>query len=159
MLDHLFPSLNYSTASVAGFIYDIDNTSEMIPTFKFQPKSDTIFVFDGPSADTEGDSEIKDRSYEDSSDEAKTSVAEKLPSRSRKTVVSSNYKKAGPFDRSMVSSITAEDVAGRKSLHQPFKPSPLPIRTKHLQQKQLQTSSSTMELDEQPTQTCRERDL
>ncbi|MCJ1429911.1 hypothetical protein MMC29_007826 [Sticta canariensis] len=155
VLDHLFPSTNYNTASVARFICDIDNTSEMIETCKLQPKTDTNFEPNGPSADMEGDSENKDGSYEDSSNEAKTPDAEKMPSWSRNTVVSSKYKKAGPFDRLMVSSTTAEDVAGSKSLRQHFKPS----RTKHLQQKQLEKSSSTTELGEQPTQTCRERDL
>ena len=80
MLDHLFPSIIYNTASVVRFICDIDNTSEMITTFKFQPKMDTNFESNGPSADMEGDSENKDCSYEDSSDEAKTPVAEKMPS-------------------------------------------------------------------------------
>lgn len=158
MLDYLFSSINYNTASVARFICDIDNTSEMNSNFKFQPKTDTDFESNRPSAAMEGDSENKDYSYEDSSDKAKIPV-EKMPGWSRNTVVSNKYKKAGPFDRLMVSSTTAEDVAGSKSLRQYFKPSPLPIRTKHLRQKQLETSSSTTELGEQPTQTCRERDL
>lgn len=132
----------------------------MVRTFKFQSEWDTYLESNEPSADMEGDSEIKECSYsKDSFDEAKTPVAEKMPSWFRNTVVSSKNKKAGPFDRLTVSSTTTEDFAGSKSLLQYFKPSRLPIRTKHLQQKQLEPSSSTAELGEQPTQTCRKRDL
>lgn len=44
--DLLFPSIERSKASVAGFMCNIDNTSEIVRMSKLQSERDTDFEFD-----------------------------------------------------------------------------------------------------------------
>lgn len=156
ILDLLFPSVEHSKASIAGFMCNIDNTSEMVRKSKLQSERDTDFEFDGLSADMESDSGINERICKRSSDDAEIRVAEGLGGLSKIAAMPRKFEKAGLPDSLMVSSTTAEaDVARSKSLRPYFKLSRLPIRTKIPQPKQPETPPSTKELSEQPKQRFR----
>lgn len=149
VLDLLFPSIERSKTSVAGFMCNIDNTSEMVRMSKLQSEIDTDFEFDGLSADMEGDSELNERTFKRSSDDAEIHVAEIMRSLFKIAAMPRNFEKAGPRDSLMVSSTTAEkDVARGKSSCPYFKLSRLPIRNKNSATEAAETPSGTKKLSE-----------
>lgn len=145
MLDLVAPSTKHNKPSITDWISNIDGTSEMVRTSKLQPERDSDFEPNGPTADMEGNSNL---------------ITEEMRHWCKIAATSNKYKKAGPPDRLMVPSTTAEEYIARgNSLRQYFKPSHLPIRTNHLQRKRPEKPSNTKKLCERPKQTFGKRDL